>query len=402
MLRAIEKSLGELALLDDPTGRFMLRLLFVFLLLPGLVQAVDCVKIYREIGESQLIHIYADSQALYPCQVELALKSVQNLKADRPLPMHAVIAPGSRKVLLLTLRHSGSGATMSYNLMTRQARGDPAAEVDRDALYVLPFAHGNKAKLIQGYGGAFSHSGASEFSLDFAMEIGTPVHAARAGLVVETKSNSSTGGPTPAYNDQANYIIIAHEDGTYATYAHLKHGGVVARVGQKVSAGDLIGHSGNTGFSRGPHLHFEVSRPGIMEAQSIPVRIRTLEGTVERLREGEYYYALHPGGPSFKAVYGKDLKAEDFASHRQTIPRKDQVTLRTQKNDDTIIMYILNGYSQDKTVEIEFELTNLASSAPMPIRRRLPALSETFLILLQPINPTAAETRFSARYSISE
>lgn len=352
--------------------------------------------------EGQTIHIYADSQALYPCQVELALKAVQNLKSDRPLPLHAVIPAGSRKVLLLTLRHSGSGQNMSYNLMTRQSRGDPAAEPDRDALYVLPFAHGTKAKLIQGYGGSFSHKGTSEFSLDFALEIGTAIHAARAGLVVETKSDSNTGGPSPNYNDYANYIIIAHDDGTYATYAHLKQGGVMVRSGQKVNQGDPIGYSGNTGFSRGPHLHFEVSRPGIMEAQSIPVRFSTLQGKVERLREGDYHYAVHAGGPSFKAIFGKDLKAEDFAGHRRTIARKDQVTLRPQKDDDTIIMYVQNGYSADKTVEIEFELHNLSASTPMPIRSRLPALSETFLLLLKPIDPTGAETRFSARYSVSE
>jgi murein DD-endopeptidase MepM/ murein hydrolase activator NlpD len=69
-----------------------------------------------------------------------------------------------------------------------------------------------------------------------------------------------------------NRVVIEHVDGTFATYAHLRHG-IPARVGQRVSSGEQIGLSGDTGFSTGPHLHFEVyriRRDG--KRETIPVR----------------------------------------------------------------------------------------------------------------------------------
>ena len=82
--------------------------------------------------------------------------------------------------------------------------------------------------------------------IDYALPLGTPVLAAADGIV-EKAGVDNTG--------YGNVIIIRHlwTDGT--VYAHLQNWNVVA--GQSVKAGDVIGHSGNTGNSTGPHLHFE-------------------------------------------------------------------------------------------------------------------------------------------------
>jgi murein DD-endopeptidase MepM/ murein hydrolase activator NlpD len=53
---------------------------------------------------------------------------------------------------------------------------------------------------------------------------------------------------------------VLHDDGTLTEYVHLMQGGSAVRVGEKVAAGKLIGYSGNTGYSAGPHLHFAVVR----------------------------------------------------------------------------------------------------------------------------------------------
>ncbi|QKV96801.1 transglycosylase family protein [Streptomyces sp. NA02950] len=86
--------------------------------------------------------------------------------------------------------------------------------------------------------------------VDFAVPIGTPVHAAAGGKVV-------TAGWGGAFGYQ---VVIRHTGGLYTHYAHLS--AVSVRAGQTVEAGRRIARSGNTGNTTGPHLHFEVrTRP---------------------------------------------------------------------------------------------------------------------------------------------
>lgn len=55
-----------------------------------------------------------------------------------------------------------------------------------------------------------------------------------------------------------NYVRIKHESGVYSRYLHLVKGSVKVKVGQKVKAGTALGKEGNTGYSYGVHLHFDV------------------------------------------------------------------------------------------------------------------------------------------------
>lgn len=124
-------------------------------------------------------------------------------------------------------------------------------------VYDLPFKAGSSYRVVQGYGGWFSHKGIA--AVDFYMPVGTPVYAAREGVVFRYKEDSDKGGILPGYKKQANYIILQHPDGSYGCYWHLQHNGVVTKKGL-VQKGQLIGYSGNTGFVMGPHLHFSVKR----------------------------------------------------------------------------------------------------------------------------------------------
>ena len=85
--------------------------------------------------------------------------------------------------------------------------------------------------------------------LDLAAPENTPIHAAGAGTVVEAGW---------AYSGYGISVVIDHGNGYLTHYAHQNK--VAVKVGQKVSAGQLIGYEGSTGDSTGPHLHFEVHK----------------------------------------------------------------------------------------------------------------------------------------------
>jgi murein DD-endopeptidase MepM/ murein hydrolase activator NlpD len=195
-----------------------------------------------------------------------------NMRADRPLPIVATYPPG-RRIHLLTLigQRPTPGQRWSLEYQFSWAWGDHRAVHDDAYHYRLPYDDHAGYPLIQGPDGTFSHAGQQAY--DWAMPVGTPVLAAREGLVVETCDVYRAGGPDRALLDRANYIHIQHEDGTLARYVHLVHGGVRVRPGDRVARGQLIGLSGNTGFSAGPHLHFEVVRRlADLRIETVPVR----------------------------------------------------------------------------------------------------------------------------------
>ncbi|MEU5220172.1 M23 family metallopeptidase [Streptomyces sp. NPDC020807] len=124
-----------------------------------------------------------------------------------------------------------------------------AAAKKASAAWVKPVTGGYTLTASYNQGGAmWSHKHSGQ---DFAVPVGTPVKAAGAGTVVKAGPNG--GGDGPAYG---NAIVVKHANGTYSQYAHLSK--IQVHVGQKVSAGQRIALSGNTGNSSGPHLHFEI------------------------------------------------------------------------------------------------------------------------------------------------
>ncbi len=87
---------------------------------------------------------------------------------------------------------------------------------------------------------------------DFGIPSGTPIYAAEAGYVAKAAVGTKWYG---------SYIQIIHSNNLSTLYAHMSS--LTVGADQYVSKGQIIGYSGNTGFSSGPHLHFEVRLNGI-------------------------------------------------------------------------------------------------------------------------------------------
>jgi murein DD-endopeptidase MepM/ murein hydrolase activator NlpD len=152
--------------------------------------------------------------------------------------------------------------------------------------YQLPFDKGDRHRVVQGYGGLFSHSHIA--ALDFEMPIGTPIYAAREGIIFSYKDDSDEGGPFSKYKNKANYIIIKHDDGSFGCYWHLRKNGVLVKSG-RVAVGQQIGFSGATGQVLRPHLHFSVKRKLNYEMNSfVKTKFKTSVG-ITLLENGESY-----------------------------------------------------------------------------------------------------------------
>ena len=169
------------------------------------------------------------------------------------------------------------------------------ADHDDAYLYRLPYGDGVSFPIIQGYGAKLSHRGAERFTLDFGMPVGTPVHAARDGVVVLVEDSHDAGCAHEDCGRFANFVVVLHSDGTTGEYFHLEHGSAQVRVGEPVARGQRLARSGNTGFSTAPHLHFGVYRTGQdRTTESLAVRFQTRRGPIGTPRSGAYY--LNPIG----------------------------------------------------------------------------------------------------------
>jgi murein DD-endopeptidase MepM/ murein hydrolase activator NlpD len=150
-------------------------------------------------------------------------------------------------------------------------------KIDTSFIYKLPFEKGTKKRVIQAAYSKLSHKG--EIALDFNVKIGTTICAARAGIVVASSGESNIGGLKDEYLDDGNHVIIEHADGSQAMYWHLQYKGALVNVGDTVKAGQVIGKSGNTGYTAFPHLHFEVvGKTKNGTTTQIPVRFYTNKG----------------------------------------------------------------------------------------------------------------------------
>ena len=162
---------------------------------------------------------------------------------------------------------------------------------DSSYIYSLPFENNKKVFLIQAYDSKMSHKG--ELALDFKVKKKTRVCAAREGVVTGARADSDEGGLKPENMSDGNYISIKHYDGSVAHYWHLVKNGALVNVGDTVVKGQVIGLSGNTGYSAFPHLHFEViGYDGTGAYKQLPTRFSTNKGIIY-LRPGKFYKAVH-------------------------------------------------------------------------------------------------------------
>lgn len=134
----------------------------------------------------------------------------------------------------------GEGATRvsgtSVKKGTSSYRGGGGPEFA--GYYIRPVAGGTRTQGLHGYN-----------AIDIGTPTGTTLYAAAAGQVMIARSSGWNGG-------YGRYIVVSHYNGTQTVYGHLSQ--LFVNPGDLVYQGQVIGLTGNTGNSTGPHLHFEI------------------------------------------------------------------------------------------------------------------------------------------------
>ena len=159
---------------------------------------------------------------------------VQFNDLDRNAPLalgQQIIIPDGESSVASTPSSSGSTAGNSRLIPGYSGPDDVG-------YYLRPIVGGRKTQGLHGYN-----------AIDIATPVGTPIMAAASGQVILARSSGWNGG-------YGSYIIISHYNGTQTVYGHMSD--VEVTTGENVAQGQVIGLSGNTGKSTGPHVHFEI------------------------------------------------------------------------------------------------------------------------------------------------
>jgi murein DD-endopeptidase MepM/ murein hydrolase activator NlpD len=230
------------------------------------------------------VTISAQNRETYEVTITVKAK-LKNMTSSVGLPYTRVLDGGFRGVIMTFQAGARGGWEWQYSWAWTP--GSVNARHDDSVVYDLPYR--GVRMVMQGFHGKFTHTGNDEYAVDFDMPVGTALYAAREGVVVGTRADMKLGGAEEQYRNKANFILIRHADGTFGTYDHLREGGVAVKVGTQVGRGQLIGYSGSTGFSSGPHLHFAIYRANDgYGRETFPMRFRTAAGIISPVQGQSY------------------------------------------------------------------------------------------------------------------
>jgi len=236
-----------------------------------------CASIGR-VGADDDVRLRGVNDCFGPVEVRVDVSEAQNIRSDQPRQFSATL-PARESRELLHLQRDNPRLGFRYRIEHRIVPGDPRSRHQPPGPYLLPVAEGTRVGISQAFHGAITHTHPqSEYAVDLPMPEGTPIHAARDGVIMEVANDFFTGGTGEEYAVRANFIRILHDDGTMALYAHLGVESIRHPTGSRVAAGELIAASGNTGYSSGPHLHFAIQQNLGGELRSVPFEFADRDG----------------------------------------------------------------------------------------------------------------------------
>lgn len=230
-------------------------IVFLFFLLTITSYATIDAKVYYEKSEKGY-KILAENNEFCPVSFKINFKT-SNLKLKEANNSIYVIPARTKNFEVTILDIVSANKPYSIGFSSIMNYGDATLKLlTSNYIYDLPFKKGSEFLISQGYNGSFSHT--NENSLDFNMPEETEIYSAREGVVVFVEQSNSKNCQSKDCSKFNNYIVVFHSDGTFAAYVHIMKNGAVVKAGDKITRSQLIGYSGNVGWSNGPHLHLVI------------------------------------------------------------------------------------------------------------------------------------------------
>lgn len=216
----------------------------------------------------------------------LAVLQPSLAEARRLVAKGAALAPGEYMIL-------AANGTLAPSAPARLL-------IATDTGYKLPTPAGEPWVVTQGPYGSFSHFNRSLHAYDIAPSGGRCIVAMRGGIV---HAFDGGFGQTPHLRIFGNYITVAHDNGEFSHYGHLKTRSFLVKTGQRVEQGQALAEVGNSGYTLGAggghHVHVHVTRTFSISGQSIPFQFEDLSDWRFRgtYRSKNAHPDCHCGGP---------------------------------------------------------------------------------------------------------
>jgi murein DD-endopeptidase MepM/ murein hydrolase activator NlpD len=260
---------------------------------PATKQSRSCVEdvfcIHTKMIDDSL-YFSLENKQFVPISVMFYPDKFENLATDASMPMLKTYG-GSRTTPMFTAWLIDPQSRWRQGYRYDWQYGIVGAQHNDAYAYALPYERGKKYIMSQGPNGQSTHQGKNAY--DWDMPEGTVVRAARDGFVITVIEKHTVGGKSKDMWGKANIVEIIHPDGTMGRYTHLAPHGVLVELGDRVRRNDKIALAGNTGYSKGPHLHFEVLRlTKELKFESIPLKFQISPKKITQLKEGDRYVAF--------------------------------------------------------------------------------------------------------------
>jgi Domain of unknown function (DUF4124) len=172
-----------------------------------------CATVVKQGSDDDLV-LRGTNNCFGPVEIEFILDKSQNISSDRQRSFSVTI-PSRKSKNIIHLWRTNPRQGMSYTFTHSIIVGDPNARHDPEMPYLLPISPNFEYHFSQAFHGTSTHTHPqSEYAVDIPMPEGTPIYAARNGVIMDIANDYFTGGKGAAYEQKANFIRILHDDGT--------------------------------------------------------------------------------------------------------------------------------------------------------------------------------------------